>query len=120
MPMAEMQQLAEDSDVITHRRSKPAQLHDHVGHARHAVRVRTTPHEQHEHLFPRHVAGQIDRAVIEHAAGAIVLCAPPVALGLLRDYLTDNSRKIIAQEIAKDYLHKTTGEIDVHMKTHNV
>ena len=118
-PLAEMQQLAESAEAMERRHSHPLHAHDHVGHGRRAVDPRSTPHEQHEHIFLRHVAGQMDRAVIEHAVGKLVICAPPRALGLIRNFITDNTRAKIACEISKDLLRETTQEIDERLKEHN-
>ena len=116
LPLREIEELAETADLL-HGADK---THDHVGHGHHAVLARTTPHERAEHVFLRKVAGQIDRAVIENEVGSLVLCAPPRALGLLRDFISENARRLIACEIVKDAVHEPVASIDARMKAHLV
>ncbi len=117
LPLEELAELAETPDHIDRRQ---ARKHDDVGHGRHAVLAGRTPHEQREQTFLRRVAGQIDRAVIENAVHSLVLCAPPRALGLLRDFISDNARARISCEINTDAVKEPVGRIDERMKEHHV
>jgi protein required for attachment to host cells len=116
LPLQELEELAETADLL-HGKHK---AHDDVGHGHHAVTARTTPHERAEQVFVRHVAGQIDRAVIENQVGSLVLCAPPRALGLLRDFISENARRLIACEITTDAVRETVANIDARMKANHV
>lgn len=119
LPLQEIVELAESADALE-RRGGEALAHDRVGHGRHAVTARFSPHERAENVFLRHVAGQIDRAVIENAVEKLVLCAPPHALGLIRDYLSENARSRVTEEIPKDLLREKIADIDERLKAHRI
>ena len=116
LPFEELEQLAETADLVERRHN----FHDDVGHGQRAVTARTTPHERDEQRFLRHVAGQIDRAVVENAAGALVLCAPPRALGLLRSFISENARRLVASEIDQDIVRERVSEINTRLTDHDV
>lgn len=116
LPLEELEQLAETPRKLDHRHGS----HDDVGHGQHAVLARAVPHERAEREFLRHVGGQIDRAVIENQVDQLVLCAPPRALGLLRDFISENSRRLLTGEFPIDVLRETKSQLDERMKAHRL
>ncbi|HVY88405.1 MAG TPA: host attachment protein [Hyphomonadaceae bacterium] len=112
LPLEEVGELAESAARVERHHGG----HDDVGHGQHAVLARTTPHERREQHFLRHVAGQIDRATIEHAIGALVLCAPPRALGLFRSFISENARQLVVREIPHDIVRESVDQIGERLK----
>lgn len=66
-------------------------------------------------LFLHRVASEIDRAVMQHAARGLVLCAPPRELGLLRDYISSSSRERLTCELASDLVAAKLPAIEAAM-----
>ncbi|HPN04285.1 MAG TPA: host attachment protein [Hyphomonadaceae bacterium] len=113
LPLKELTELSENS-------TKHHGGHDHVGHGHQTPVADRNPRQQDEHVFLHRVAGQIDRAVIEHAVGRLILCAPPQAMGLLRSMLSANARQVIVRELTKDLVRETVAEIDARLTDHEV
>ena len=117
LPLEEREDLADTPDLVDHRHDPE---HDDPGHGQHTIMARAPLHEQAERQFLRRVAGQIDRAVNEDAVESLVLCAPPRALGLLRDFISQTSRRTIWWEINSDALKEPVGRLDERMKEHGL
>jgi protein required for attachment to host cells len=69
-------------------------------------------HLQAEQAFLRHFAENLDRHVQQQKIGALLLIAPPRALGFLRKALSDATRRVVAGELAHDYVKLSLAEIE--------
>lgn len=72
----------------------------------HGYEPKTDAHEQAEIAFLRDVATKINTAARDGMMQRLVIAAAPTALGRLRDALDDHARKLLAAEVAKDYIHE--------------
>lgn len=93
---------------------RPGRVHQRFGPSRSAVE-QTDWHDEAERAFLKELAGRLDKAVAEGAAGAIVLVAPPRAMGMLRTELSDRVGKAVSAEITKDYTGMPVSEIEKHL-----
>ena len=68
-------------------------------------------HEAEEENFLKRVADRIGEADRQKAFDHLVIAAPPRALGLLRNKLSDNARQRIRAEASKDLLDEDTQKL---------
>jgi len=73
------------------------------------------PHDQAEQAFLRDIAGRLDQAVNSGRSKAIVMVAPPRALGVLRNVYSGQLRAAIRAELDKDYVKLPVYEIEKHL-----
>jgi protein required for attachment to host cells len=100
-------------DIVTDRRSRAFEKGNPT---RHAIEPKTDPREQ---LKRQHLAALADALDARLAAGAfdrLVLVAPPHALGVLRDCLTDKLRSAVKGELAKDLTRTPDHELAGHLE----
>jgi protein required for attachment to host cells len=90
---------APSRDILTDR---PGRMQPGVGTGADAFAPRVDPHEQAEERFLDEVAAKIAAAVDAGRCDAIILAAPPKALGHLRRKLSPGTQKLIRAEIDKD------------------
>ena len=90
-------------------RNRPA-----VGSAGSAMEA-ADPHDLAEQAFLRDIAGRLDQAVVSGRAKAIVMVAPPRALGVLRNVYSGHLRAAIRAELDKDYVKLPVYEIEKHL-----
>jgi protein required for attachment to host cells len=72
-------------------------------------------HEQSERDFLVKLAGRLDAAAANGDIAALVLVAPPRALGLLRQTYSAPLRKALKGEIEKDYVNLPIDQIERHL-----
>ena len=72
-------------------------------------------HDQAERTFLQQLAGRLDSAVMSGAAKALIVVAPPRALGVLRSAYTTHVRDALHGEIDKDYVKMPVHEIAKHL-----
>jgi protein required for attachment to host cells len=77
---------------------------------------RVTPVEHENELFSKAVARYLDKARSQHRYDKLYLIAPPEFLGLMRENLGKEVRKIIAEEINKDLSWFGTRDIERYVK----
>lgn len=65
--------------------------------------------------FAREVVAYLDRSRQEHRFDKLILVAPPLFLGVLRQQLSNTLKKLVALEIDKDYTKLKTEEIRAHL-----
>jgi protein required for attachment to host cells len=94
---------------------RPGRVQQSANSMRSAV-GQTDWHDEAERAFLRGVAARLDRAVAENETRAIVLVAPPRAMGMLRAELSPRVDKAVKGEIAKDYVKLPVSEIEKHLK----
>jgi protein required for attachment to host cells len=93
----------------------PGRVHQSADVSRSAVQ-QTDWHDQAERDFLTGVAKRIGDAAAKHETSAIILIAPPRALGMLREAIPPAVHKMIRSEIAKDYVHLSVQEIEKHLQ----
>ena len=72
-------------------------------------------HEQEEQRFLHKLVGQLDAAVNAGEAKALIMVAPPRALGVLRQAYSHNLREALRAEIDKDLVKLPVHEIEKHL-----
>jgi protein required for attachment to host cells len=93
---------------------RPGRVHQSQGSARSSVEENDL-HLEGETAFLSDVSNRLDAAVRDRLVDKIVLVAPPKALGILRGQLQPATRDAIIVEVAKDFAHMTTTEIEKHL-----
>jgi protein required for attachment to host cells len=72
-------------------------------------------HTQEEDRFLRKLAERLDAAVNAGETNALILIAPPRALGVLRQSYSHALRATIGAEIDKDFVKLPVHEIEKHL-----
>jgi protein required for attachment to host cells len=93
---------------------RPGRVFQSVGSARSAVEE-TDFHEEGEALFLAELAKDIERIVRDEKVQALFVAAPPKALGILRKHYGNEIKGALKHEIAKDFAHLPTHEIEKHL-----
>lgn len=93
---------------------RPGRVHQSHGASRSAMEE-TDWHEQAEAEFLKGVANKVEKLVESREIEAMILVAPPKALGILRAELASLPEGIIRAEIDKDLVKLTVSEIEKHL-----
>jgi len=93
------QDLPAGRDLVSDR---PGRAFDSTGQHRHAMEPSTDPRQVEEERFLRAVASFVEAQALANTFDRLVVVAPPKALGSLRGFLGDHSRRKIHGELAKD------------------
>jgi protein required for attachment to host cells len=103
-------------DPKTHEQGTdaPGRVHQSVGTMRSAVE-QTDWHERAEAAFLQDLASRLDAAVAAGETKAVILVAPPRALGVLRRSYSPRLRDALRAEIDKDLVKKPVHEIEKHL-----
>jgi protein required for attachment to host cells len=72
-------------------------------------------HDQAEQRFLTELARRLDAAVTAGETKALVIVAPPRALGVLRQAYSNGLREAVKAEIDKDYVRMPVHEIEKHL-----
>ncbi len=93
---------------------RPPRSFESVGAHRHGMEGESNLHDREEQNFLRRLAA----SVTEHADAfdALVLIAPPPALGRLRALLHGDVRRRVALEDAKDVVHETAAQLSQRLR----
>jgi protein required for attachment to host cells len=86
-----------------------------VGRHRHRIERRLSAHEANEVKFLARVAERIDALADRYSAKSLILCAPPRALGILREALGGGGKAYVLSTIAKDLTKETPEQLDRRM-----
>lgn len=89
--------------------SRPTRVHESMGPARHSVESRLSPKAATEAKFLAQVAAAIETDIASF--DEVVLCAPPRALGILREHVSATVRERLRAEFSKDYVRETPERI---------
>ena len=92
----------------------PGRAFSSVGAGRSAVEP-TDWHAQEEDRFLRQLAERLDAAVNAGQAQALIVIAPPRALGVLRQTYSHGLRAALRAEIDKDFVKLPLHEIEKHL-----
>lgn len=82
---------------------------------RRSAMEQTDWHEQEEQRFLRRLASHLDVEVKAGNAKALVMIAPPRALGMLRQVYSADVRGALRTEIDKDFVKMPVHEIEKHL-----
>lgn len=116
VPLAELDDLAITASAERRMHGRETAVHEGVNHGRQAHPAHENAQNSGERRFLRHIAGRLNLAVEEHAVARLVICAPPRALGIIRDHLTAPAQARVVAEIAKDLVRESAREIDERLK----
>ena len=89
----------------------PGRVHASAGTARSAYE-QTDWHDQQEEEFLAALAKDLNHAVEQGQCKALVIVAPPRALGMLRPHYSKQLQGVLRDEVAKDYAGKPVHEIE--------
>lgn len=112
-PNLKTKEVHEQADAKTHEQGTdaPGRSVNSVG-ARRSAMEQTDWHEQDEQRFLTDLAGRLDAAVTAGETKAVIMVAPPRALGVLRQAYSSGLRGALRAEIDKDYVKMPVHEIE--------
>ena len=82
---------------------------------RRSAMEQTDWHDQAEQRFLTELARRLDAAVTAGETKALVIVAPPRALGVLRQAYSNGLREAVKADIDKDYVRMPVHEIERHL-----
>ncbi len=85
------------------------------GATRHAYTPHTDPHREAKRRFLTSLAARLDQSLAANAFDALVLVAPPQALGDLRAAMSEHLAGRVSREIAKDLTKVPVHDIPGHL-----
>ena len=94
---------------------RPGRVHESADTARHAMAPRVDWHRYAKEQFAKSVAGALEQAALAKKYEALILVAPPQALGDLRSALGQHAKALVAGEIAKDLTNLPDHELPAHL-----
>lgn len=94
---------------------RPGRVHESADTARHAMAPRVDWHRFAKEQFAKTVAGALEDAALEKKYEALVLVAPPQALGDLRGALGPHAKALVAGEIGKDLTNLPDHELPAYL-----
>jgi protein required for attachment to host cells len=112
-PNLKTMQVYEQKAAKTHEQGSdaPGRAIQSVGEKRSAME-QTDWHEQDEQKFLADLVGKLDAAVTAGDAKAVVIVAPPRALGVLRQSYSPRLREALRAEVDKDLVKMPVHEIE--------
>lgn len=113
-PIREMEaEIAPSREIGSDR---PGRAFDSAGQGRHAEEPRTDPHRYEKRRFAHEVAAFLEDERKHDVVGQLFIVAPPQMLGDLREEFTDELKKLIKSELAKDLSMLPPHEIEQHLE----
>lgn len=94
---------------------RQARSFESVGNMRHPVSGPTDPRRKEKRRFVDELASLLDQKLAGGAFDALILVAPPQALGDFRAAISNDVRKAIVSEIAKDLTKTPDHEVAEHL-----
>lgn len=112
-PNLQTRETFEHKDQPTHDLgvSAPGRVHPSVGTAR-STTEQTDWHDEAERAFLHGLAKKLDKATTAGEAKALIIVAPPRALGMLRQVYSPSIRNALRSEIDKDFVKLPVYEIE--------
>ena len=95
---------------------RPGRVQESANAARHAMEPRVDWHRYAKEQFAKSIAGALEEAALKKKYEALILVAPPQALGDLRSALGPHAKVLVAGEIAKDLTNLTDHELPSHLE----
>jgi protein required for attachment to host cells len=84
----------------------------------HSTGHKITPVEHKTELFSKEVGRYLDNARTQHRYDRLYVIAPPEFLGLVRQNMTEETRRLVAEEINKDLSKSAPAEIGRYIHEH--
>jgi protein required for attachment to host cells len=115
-PNLRTREMIEEPHASTHEQGteRPGRVHNSVGSARGSVE-QTDWHDQAERKFLDSLMVKLDHAVATGQAKALIMVAPPRALGMMRQAYTQRLRDVVRQEVDKDLVKMPVHEIEKYL-----
>jgi len=115
-PNLKTKEVYEHKDLKTREQGTdvPGRSINSVGQARSAME-QTDWQDQSERAFLEDLAGRLDAAVTSGETKAVIMVAPPRALGVLRQAYSPHLRQALHAEIDKDFVRMPVHEIERHL-----
>jgi protein required for attachment to host cells len=88
------------------------------GHARHPLTTEESARDHGELRFATQLATMLDDKRRDHAFERLILIAEPKLLGLLRDQLSESTRRLVKLESNKDLARPTQESLRSHLPGH--
>jgi len=107
----------EQPDLSTHEQGTDAPGRAISSDGRRSAVEQTDWHDQEEQKFLHKLVGHLETEFHAGKAKALVMIAPPRALGMLRKVYTPNLRGALRAEVDKDLVKLTLDEIEKHLTT---
>ncbi|MGD8784992.1 MAG: host attachment protein [Thioalkalispiraceae bacterium] len=117
-----------EKETLTHPASRlheqeltsdlPGRAFDSEGAGRHAMGSKHEPKQNEADEFARQLAEHVDKARAENRFTKIIVVAAPAMLGDLRNRMTDETKKLVVNEIDKDLTQHTIEDIQQHLAAH--
>lgn len=95
---------------------RPGRVHESADTARHAMEPRVDWHRFAKEQFAKSVAAALEDAAKRKQYEALILIAPPQALGDLRNALGRHASALIESEVGKDLTNIPDHEIASHLR----
>jgi protein required for attachment to host cells len=105
--------LPANRDILADR---PGRVFESQGRARHAKENPSDPHRELKRAFAKKLAGVLEAKLAEKRFEKLVLVAPPVTLGDLRDALPKSVHSKVVAELAHDLVKTPHGELAGHLE----
>jgi protein required for attachment to host cells len=99
-------------DLVSDR---PGRVFESHGYANHAKAPRSDPHRELKRGLAREVAGTLQTSLDAKRYDKLILVAPPVTLGDLRQALAESVRACVTDELAKDLVKLPASELQEHL-----
>jgi protein required for attachment to host cells len=93
---------------------KPGRAFSSVGEARSSME-QTDFHEQEEERFLAQLAERLHKAVLAGELQALIVVAPPRAIGVLRREFSEHVRGAVQAEVERDYVKLPVDQIARHL-----
>jgi protein required for attachment to host cells len=115
-PNLKTRDVYEQDDAKTHEQGTdaPGRSINSIDSRRSAME-QTDWHDQAEQRFLADLAKRLDAAVTAGETKALIIVAPPRALGVLRQAYSNALREAVKAEIDKDYVKLPVHEIEKHL-----
>ena len=94
---------------------RPGRSFESAGAKRHAMTREVDPKKQEAIVFAQSVADHLENARRKEEVARLVLIAAPEFLGLLRDAMTVELRRLVVAEFSLDLAHMSPQEIRAHL-----
>ena len=112
-PDLRMREVSEHESRPTHAMGadSPGRVHQSLGASRSSVE-QTDWHDRDEDAFLASLAARLDQALAAGQTAAVIVVAPPRALGMIRNHYSKTLRGALAGEIDKDLVALPVDEIE--------
>lgn len=95
---------------------RPPRTHESVGPARHAYEPKSDPHRKLKRSFAKQISDELEAAAASKSFDRLIIVAPPVLLGDLRQELPRSVKDRTAAEVAKDLVAIADQDIRKHLQ----